>query len=245
MGSSVNPKSHLVGQKSNLSLNYSYLSLILGFTLIGLGVRPLHAAVGKADLVVNDYAEERVVDLAIVKKVTGQRKIFFIKTPHYTEYLEGFIRGMVVDYSENPVEGVLVRIGDPGEENSMFDPTVTNFNGIYRIRFSIPFDAKNRVDVRNKIVYAPDWEQKRDSLGNSYEPLEKETPFHLVYDRSQKMLAFSEGLRKSFVNPVQRGEESTKKDGAPGAKKTKKAAEPKTDKGGGGDDFFKAFGGGF
>ena len=85
----------------------------------------LHAAVGKADLVGRDYAEERVVDLSIVKKVTGRRKILFIKTPKYTEYLEGFIRGMVVDYSDNPVEGVLVRVGDPGEENSMFDPTVT------------------------------------------------------------------------------------------------------------------------
>jgi hypothetical protein len=203
---------------------------------------PLRAE-GKADLVHNDYAEERVVDLSIVKKVTGQKKILFIKAPVYTEYLEGFIRGMVVDYSDNPVEGVLVRVGDPGEENSMFDPTVTNFNGIYRIRFSIPFDKKSRVDVKNKVVYAPDWEQKRDSLGNSYEPLEKETPFHLVYDRSSKLLAFSEGLRKSFVNPVQRGEPSaTKKE--PGSTKKAKSAAPAKDAGGG-DDFFKAFGGGF
>src|SRR5271154_4704368 len=112
-----------------------------------------HAIDSKADLVHHDFAEERVVDLSIVKKVTGHRKIAFITTPKYTEFLEGFIRGMVVDYSENPVEGVLVRVGDPGEENSMFDPTVTNFNGIYRIRFSIPFDEKGRVDVRNKLVY--------------------------------------------------------------------------------------------
>ena len=147
----------------------------------------------------------------IVKKVTGKKKILLVTFPQYTEFLEGFIRGMVVDYSENPVEGVLVRVGDPGEENSMFDPTVTNFNGIYRIRFSIPFDNKGRVDIRNKMVYAPDWEQKRDSLGNSYEPLEKETPFHLFYSRSSKLLAFSEGLRKSFVNPVQRGEDTGKR----------------------------------
>jgi len=196
----------------------------------------------KADLVRYDFAEERVVDLSIVKKVTGKRKIAFLATPKYTEFLEGFIRGMVVDYSENPVEGVLVRVGEPGEENSMFDPTVTNFNGIYRIRFSIPFDARNRVDIRNKLVYAPDWEQKRDSLGNSYEPLEKESPFHMYYDRGSKVLAFAEGLRKSFVNPVQHGEADSKKE-QPGAKKTKKADNKKDS--GGGDDFFKAFGGGF
>lgn len=200
------------------------------------------AADTKADLVRKDFAEERVVDLTIVKKVTGKKKIVFIKAPRYTEYLEGFIRGMVVDYSDNPVEGVLVRVGDPGEENAMFDPTVTNFNGIYRIRFSIPFDKKGRIDVRNKLVYAPDWEQKRDSLGNSYEPLDKETPFHFFYDRSSKVLAFTEGLRKSFVNPVQQGDAGLKKE-QPGAKKTKKAEEKKD--GGGGDDFFKAFGGGF
>src|SRR5437879_3200430 len=190
------------------------------------GCGSLYAAEGKADLVRQDYAEERVVDLSIVKKVTGQKKILFLKTPHYTEYLEGFIRGMIVDYSDNPVEGVLVRVGDPGEENSMFDPTVTNFNGIYRIRFSIPFDKNDRIDIRNKIVYAPDWEQKRDSLGNSYEPLEKETPFHLYYDRSSKVLAFAEGLRKSFVNPVQLADAGAKKE-QPGAKKTKKASEKK------------------
>src|SRR6266700_1747146 len=181
------------------------LGVLAGLFLIS---RPLtvRAAETKADLVRYDFAEERVVDISIVKKATGKRKIAFISMPKYTEFLEGFIRGMVVDYSENPVEGVLVRVGDPGEENSMFDPTVTNFNGIYRIRFSIPFDAKGHVDVRNKLVYAPDWEQKRDSLGNSYEPLEKESPFHFYYDRGSQVLAFAEGLRKSFVNPVQVGD---------------------------------------
>jgi hypothetical protein len=214
--------------------------LLISLFLCG-GAARARAAESKADLVHYDFAEERVVDLSIVKKVTGKRKIGFISMPKYTEFLEGFIRGMVVDYSENPVEGVLVRVGDPGEENSMFDPTVTNFNGIYRIRFSIPFDAKDRVDVRNKLVYAPDWEQKRDSLGNSYEPLEKESPFHMYYDRSSKVLAFAEGLRKSFVNPVQHGDDNKKDE--PGAKKTKKADNKKDS--GGGDDFFKAFGGGF
>jgi hypothetical protein len=214
------------------------------FLLIGFLATPasLRSAETKADLVRFDFAEERVVDISIVKKVTGKRKILFIKTPRYTEYLEGFIRGMVVDKSENPVEGVLVRVGDPGEENSMFDPTVTNFNGIYRIRFSIPFDRKNRVDVRNKLVYAPDWEQKRDSLGNSYEPAEKESPFRLYYDRSSKVLAFAEGLRKAFVSPVHLADLDSKKE-QPGAKKTKSVE--KKEAGGGGDDFFKAFGGGF
>jgi hypothetical protein len=210
-------------------------------TLLFATIAPVVQAVdGKADLVRFDYAEERVVDLSLVRKVTGKKKILFITVPKYTEYLEGFIRGMVVDYSDNPVEGVLVRVGDPGEENAMFDPTVTNFNGIYRIRFSIPFDKDNRIDVRNKLVYAPDWEQKRDSLGNSYEPLEKETPFRIYYDRSSKSLAFVEGLRKSFVNPVQHtdsGGTTKKEPGKKGAAPAKKDA--------GGDDFFKAFGGGF
>ena len=202
------------------------------------GLRPSHAAEGKTDLVRQDYAEERVVDLTIVKKVTGKKRMLFIKVPKYTEFLEGFIRGMVVDYHDNPVEGVLVRVGDPGEENPMFDPTVTNFNGIYRIRFSIPLDKKGRIDVRGKLVFAPDWEQKRDSLGNSYEPLDKETPFRLVYHRGTKLLAFNEGLRKSFVNPIQRPESDKKE---PGLKKPVKKDEKKDS----GDDFFKAFGGGF
>ena len=222
----------------------SSVRVLVAACLLGLSAQPpLRAAETRTDLVRWDFAEERVVDLTIVKKVTGQRKILFINTPHYTEFLEGFIRGMVVDYSDNPVEGVLVRVGDPGEENAMFDPTVTNFNGIYRIRFSIPFDKDNRIDIRNKLVYAPDWEQKRDSLGNSYEPLDRETPFHLYYDRSKKLLAFAEGLRKGFVNPVNRGDPAVEKS-APGGK-AKKATGGAKDEKGGGDDFFKAFGGGF
>jgi hypothetical protein len=214
-----------------------------GGLLLPPAVRLL-AADTRADLVSSDFAEERVVDISVVKKITGQKKILFLSAPRYTEYLEGFIRGMVVDYNDNPVEGVLVRVGDPGEENPMFDPTVTNFNGIYRIRFSIPFDAHGRVDVRNKLVYAPDWEQKRDSLGNSYEPLDRETPFHLYYDRSQKLLAFAEGLRKSFVNPVTHEETVAAKKEAATAKKGQ-AEAGKKENAGAGDDFFKAFGGGF
>src|SRR5689334_20161098 len=61
------------------------------------------AAGTKADLVRYDFAEERVVDLSVVKKITGKKKIVFVSVPKYTEFLEGFIRGMVVDYSENPV----------------------------------------------------------------------------------------------------------------------------------------------
>src|SRR5438874_1982681 len=129
-----------------------FLSLVL---LLPAGF--LFAAETKADLVRYDFGEERVVDLSVVKKVTGKKKIAFIAIPKYTEFLEGFIRGMVVDYSENPVEGVLVRVGDPGEEYSMFAPTVTNLNGIYRIRLSIPFDSKGRVDIRTKLAYGPGW----------------------------------------------------------------------------------------
>jgi hypothetical protein len=214
--------------------------LLLLFAAVSLlpVTNPVWAA-GNPDLIRMDFAEERVVDVSIVRKQTGTKKVLFITRPQYTEYLEGFIRGMVVDYSDNPVEGVLVRIGDPGEETSMFDPTVTNFNGIYRIRFSIPFDKKGKVDIRNKLVYAPDWEQKRDSLGNSYEPLDKETPFRLFYDRKKKIISFAEGLRKSFVNPVSLQDNSgvLKKQ-----EPTKKKKEP-AKSGGGGDDFFKAFGG--
>jgi hypothetical protein len=223
-------------------MNKSLGVFMLLSTTCGCFCRPALAAETKADLVRLDFAEERVVDVMIVKKVTGKKKILFINTPKYTEYLEGFVRGMVVDYSENPVEGILVRVGDPGEENPMFDPTVTNFNGIYRIRFSIPFDRKGRIDIRNKLVYAPDWEQKRDNLGNSWEPLEKETPFRLFYDRGSKVLSFAEGLRKSYVNPVQHTESVGARKEQPGARKTQKSEEKKPASGGG-DDFFKAFGG--
>src|SRR5438477_411698 len=66
--------------------------LLFAASLLGLlGQRTARAAETRADLVRWDFAEERVVDLTIVKKVTGQRKILFLKTPRYSEYLEGFI----------------------------------------------------------------------------------------------------------------------------------------------------------
>ena len=48
----------------------------------------------------------------------------------YAYYLEGYIRGVVVDYEDNPVEGAVVRVTDKGKDLPGFDrvfPTRTVF----------------------------------------------------------------------------------------------------------------------
>ena len=57
---------------------------------------------------------DRLVDLVLVKKQTGKRSAGVFT--NYAYYLEGYIRGVVVDYEDNPVEGAVVRVTDKGKD---------------------------------------------------------------------------------------------------------------------------------
>ncbi|MFH1619625.1 MAG: hypothetical protein ABIG11_06935 [bacterium] len=172
-----------------------------------------------------DLTDQRVTDLSVARKVVGNREFFLFSKAKTMYFLEGYIQGTMTDYDENPIEGVVVRVvaekkrpsdenaADEGLEetsflktagasvNSSFDPGVSNSNGLFRIRFSLPLINK-RVDVRGRFVYNPGWEQQRANLGRAYEPQTKESSFRLYYDARNGLLAFGEGIRKSIVQPV-------------------------------------------
>lgn len=142
---------------------------------------------------------DRLVDLVIVKKLTGKKKMMFFDD--YTDYLEGYIRGAVMDYDDNPMEGIVVRVTDKGKDLPGFDPGVSDSNGVYRVRFSQPIQKK-MVDIRASINYNPPWQQQLDILGAALEPQTKETAFRLYYNRKLGIIGIGEDTPKTIARKV-------------------------------------------
>ena len=208
-------------------------------------------------VVQEDFAEGRLVDLSITEKLTGNRELLFVSLPRRTEFLDGYIQGVITDYDDNPVQGVAVRAVASGETQledmesrsavvagTSFDPGVSDTNGFYRVRFSLPIIG-SKVDVRGSLLYNPGWEQERDNLGKAYESQTKQTQFRLVYDRKKGRIIFNEGIRKSVVRVATSTRQrtaplpGTEGAGAPAAGAPAGAAPAggKAD-----DDIFKGFG---
>jgi hypothetical protein len=217
----------------------------------------LSAACGPSNkkIVVEDFAEGRVVDLSVTDKLTGNRELLFFSMPKKTEFLEGYIQGIITDYADNPIQGVVVRAVASGEATieegegtrnfavSSFDPGVSDTNGFYKIRFTLPI-LDHIVDVRGKLVYNPGWEQEKDTLGKAYEPQLKQSQFHLYYERKIGRITFSEGIRKSVVSPVFTNRPKASTTPLPGAAspEPEKKGEAGAEKKPGEEDVFKGFG---
>ena len=211
------------------------------------------------NVVVEDFAEGRVVDLSITEKLTGNTELLIFSMPKKTQFLDGYVQGVITDYKDNPIQGVVVRAVVSGENaaeegearpsgfaTSSFDPGVSDTNGFYRIRFSLPILSK-KVDIRGRMLYNPGWEQERDNLGKAYEPQTKQSQFRLYYDRKNGRIIFSEGVRKTVVSAVN-SKGAPKAPPLPGAEapkpidKTKPAGDAGAPAAAGGDDLFKGFG---
>ncbi|MEK7388294.1 MAG: hypothetical protein AAB036_01200 [Elusimicrobiota bacterium] len=206
------------------------------------------------NVVVEDFAEGRLVDLSITEKLTGTSELLFFSVTKKTQFLDGYIQGVITDYRDNPVQGVVVRAVASGENSleegearpsgfatSSFDPGVSDTNGFYRIRFSLPIIDK-KVDIRGRMLYNPGWEQERDNLGKAYEPQTKQSQYRLFYDRKNGRIIFSEGVRKTVVAPVS-SKGGPKASALPGAESPKPVEKPKAEeKAAASDDLFKGFG---
>lgn len=222
--------------------------MLAAAALLVSGCGPLMLGRGSAGrkVVLQDFAEGRIIQTAITDRLTGAREMLFISMPRKTHFLEGYIQGTVTDYEGNPIEGVVVRAQAKGEEQfvdksqaafqtSAFDAGVSDSNGIYRIRFSLPI-INGKIDIQGRLVYNPGWEQERVNLGKAYEPQLKESPFRLWFDQRTGTLIFPEGIRSLVVRPVY-SDQPAKMKGLPGAK-----APPPEKKAEGEDDLFKGFG---
>ena len=228
--------------------------------LLIVGLLAALAACGPSNknVVTEDFAEGRVVDLSITEKLTGTTELLLFSMSQKTQFLDGYVQGVITDYKDNPVQGVVVRAvvsgesaSDEGEARpsgfatSSFDPGVSDTNGFYRIRFSLPI-LSNKVDIRGRLLYNPGWEQERDNLGKAYEPQTKQSQFRLFYDRKNGRIIFAEGVRKVIVAPVA-GKGMPKAAPLPGAKAPEEAkpagdAAAPAAAGKGDEDLFKGFG---
>lgn len=225
--------------------------------LVGLVAALAACGPSNKNVVVEDFAEGRVVDLSITEKLTGTSELLLFSVQQKTQFLDGYIQGVITDYKDNPVQGVVVRAVASGENaaeegearptgfaTSSFDPGVSDTNGFYRIRFSLPI-LSGKVDVRGRMLYNPGWEQERDNLGKAYEPQTKQSQFRLFYDRKSARIIFAEGVRKTIVAGVT-AKGAPKGVPLPGAKppeEPKPAAEAgQPAPGKGEEDLFKGFG---
>ncbi len=194
----------------------------MALTLTGCANLPF---IGKKDIRTGGvYKEnldpERIVDLVITKKLTGKSKYMFFDDAAL--YLEGYIRGVVVDYSDTPLDGIVVRVMDKGKDMAGFDPAVSDANGVYKIRFSLPL-RKNMVDLKGTIAYNPPWQQQLDMLGATLEPQTKASNFRLFYDKKLGIIGIGEDMPKTISKKVTEAEhqisQSEEKNKRPGAKK--------------------------
>lgn len=143
--------------------------------------------------------QDRIVDLVIVRKFTGEKTLGLFSK--YASFLEGYIRGVTVDYEDNPIQGVIVRVTDKSKDLAGYDPGVSDINGVYRIRFSLPV-KNNKVDVSGTISYNAPWQQQLEILGAALEPQTKETKFRLYYDQKAGIIGIGEDTPKTITRKV-------------------------------------------
>ncbi len=179
-----------------------FFLLLAALPLSGCGIlRDKIPLLGKKEVRIGgvykeNFDPERVVDLIIVKKITAQKRLgLFTK---YSPFLEGYIRGVVVDYDDTPIQGVVVRVMDGARDYPGFDPGVSDADGVYKIRFSLPI-VKKKVIVQGTISYNPPWQQQMEMLGASLEPQTKQTKFRFFFDRDDGLVAIGEEAPKTIV----------------------------------------------
>jgi hypothetical protein len=205
-----------------------------------------------------DLTQGRLTNLSLIEKATGTHEYVLFSTAKRTVFLEGYITGMVTDYAGDPIQGVIVRAALKGavaapeagaapletaskeiSSGGQFDPGISDTQGIYRVRFSLPM-VDDKVDVLGRLIYNPSWEQEKATLGRTYEPQLRESEFRLYFDASQGLAAFSDGLSRVIVQPVVGKGEPTVQQGvrAPAAPQaaTPRAAPASA------DDLFRSFG---
>jgi hypothetical protein len=177
-------------------------------------------------------AQGRVVDVTVAKKQVGSRKFFMKTRGVYRPFLEGAIVGTAVEWDGKPAAGVVVRLSwdaqaDPFAardsmeveeplldedaspvEDARGGSAVTDKNGAYRLPFSVPI-VRNRVELKGKISYNPEWETQLTQTGRAHEPWAAESSVELYYYKDKALLALSEGPRKALFRARQSRTQST------------------------------------
>ncbi len=199
---------------------------------------------GKITTISENLSPDRLIDLGVVKKLAGYKKFLFVSNANYTDWFEGFLRGEIVGEDGVPVANIQIMVDGIGFENA-----VTDVNGIYKIRFSVPI-VKGIADANGKLLIHPKWESELEIKGSSYQPAVKDAPFRIYYNgNAGGVVALNEGKLppKIVVKKITLGQyktETKKKDAAEKSIETPSKKLPtekpaKKEDAGFGDDLFK------
>ncbi|OGS44773.1 MAG: hypothetical protein A2539_04075 [Elusimicrobia bacterium RIFOXYD2_FULL_34_15] len=163
-------------KKYTLIFNFSFLIFTLlfigcsGFPLIG------SKSTGKITTINENLNPNRLSDLSVVKKLAGYKRFLFFSSANYTDWIEGYLKGEIDTEDGIPMPDIQIMVDGIGFENA-----VTDVNGIYKVRFSIPI-VKGIADANGKLIIHPRWETELEIKGTSYQPTIKDAPFRIYYN---------------------------------------------------------------
>lgn len=131
---------------------------------------------GKITTINENLSPNRLTDLAVVKKLAGYKKFLFFSSPNYTDWIEGFVKGEIINEEGIPMPDIQIMVDGIGFENA-----VSDVNGIYKVRFSVPI-VKGIADANGKLIIHPKWETELEVKGTSYQPTLKDATFRIYYN---------------------------------------------------------------
>ena len=103
-----------------------------------------------------NVSESQIKEISLIRKPMGEKSWGLL--PRYEDFLEGYIVGGLVAAEGKPVEGVTVRVtDDQGTDLPQFSQGVSDNQGIYRIRFSLPIRWE-RIDFAGNLKATTGWQ---------------------------------------------------------------------------------------
>ena len=124
-----------------------------------------------------NLAEGQITDPSVIRKPSGEKTWGIV--PKYNDFFEGYISGGIAEAEGKPLQGVVVKVtDDKGSDLSQFTPGVTDSDGIYRIRFSLPI-RWHGVDFSANLAANTPWRI-----------LAPQTRFRIYFNRGNGVLAY-------------------------------------------------------
>ena len=132
----------------------------------------------RAYFIRENLAGSEILEPAVTRKPSEEKTWGVL--PKYDDYLEGYIAGGLADTGGKPLGGIIVRVtNDIGSELPQFVQGVTDQDGVYKIRFSLPIQW-DRLDFTASISPAsPIWKIAAP-----------QTKFRIYYNRKSGTLAY-------------------------------------------------------
>ncbi|OGR88053.1 MAG: hypothetical protein A3A86_00020 [Elusimicrobia bacterium RIFCSPLOWO2_01_FULL_60_11] len=104
----------------------------------------------------HNLARDQILEPVVLRKPTLEASLGVM--PKYQDYLEGYVTGGLVETEGRPLQGVTVHIADAsGIGGATFEDGITDDEGMYKSRFSIPI-RWNRVDFTGSVSVDAPWQ---------------------------------------------------------------------------------------